>query len=63
MHDQDYIHDDKKLVNPLFSGQQDLILGEEMIIFNFVRMVYNTFKVDDHKLKSEDMYSVRVIMY
>lgn len=26
-----------------------------MISFNHVRMVYNTFEVDDHKLKSEDI--------
>ena len=30
-----------------------MIVGEEFIIFNNVRMVYNTFKVDDHMLKIE----------
>jgi hypothetical protein len=55
LHDQDYIHNGKKLINPLFSGRRDLILGEELVSFNHVRMVYNTFKVDDHKLKIEDI--------
>ena len=42
-------------MNPLFSGQQDLIVGEELISFNHVRMVCKFFKVDDHKLKIEDI--------
>ena len=42
-------------MNPLFSGRQDLIVGKEFISFNHVRMVYNNFKVDDHKLKIEDI--------
>ena len=56
LHDQDYIHKGKKIVNPLFSGRRDLIVGKELISFNHVRMVYNNFKVDvDHKLKIEDI--------
>ena len=42
-------------MNSLFSGRQDLIVGKEFISFNHVRMVYNNFKVDDHKLKIEDI--------
>ena len=42
-------------MNPLFSGRRDLIVGEELISFNHVRMVYNTFKVDDQKLRIEDI--------
>ena len=45
-------------MNLLFSGRQDLIVGKEFISFNHVRMVYNTFKVDDHKLKIEDIERV-----
>ena len=55
LHDQDCIHNDKKLVNPLFSVRRDLIVGEELISFNHVRMVYKNFKVDDRKLKIEDI--------
>ena len=55
LHDQDYIHNGKKLINCLFSGRRDLLLGEEIISFNHVIMVYNTIKVDDHKLKIEDI--------
>ena len=55
LHDQDYIHNGKKLVNPLFSGRRELVLGNEYISFGHVRMVYHTFKVDDHKLKCEDI--------
>ena len=54
LHDQDYIHNGKSLVNPLFSGRRVPIVGEELISFNHVRMGYNSFKVDDHKLKIED---------
>ena len=39
----------------MFSGRRDLIVGEELISFNHVRVVYNTFKVNDHKLKIEDL--------
>ena len=42
-------------MNPLFSGRQDLIIGEELISFNHVRMVYKIFKVDDNKIKIEDI--------
>ena len=55
LHDQDYVHNGKNLVNPLFSGRQDLIVEKELISFNHVRMVYNNFKVDHHKLKIEDI--------
>ena len=55
LHDQDYIHNGKKLVNPLFSGRRELGLGNEYTSFGHARMVYHTFKVDDHKLKCEDI--------
>jgi len=42
-------------VNPLFSGRRELVLGNDYISFGHVRMVYHTFKVDDHKLKGEDI--------
>ena len=58
LHDQDHIHGGKNIVNPLFSGRRDLIVGEELISFNHVRMVYNNFKVDDHKLKIENIESI-----
>ena len=54
-HEKNYIHNGKNLVNPLFSGQQDLIVGQELISFNQVIMVYSNFKVDDHTLKIEDI--------
>ena len=39
----------------MFSGRRDLLLGKEIISFNHVRMVYSSFKVDDHKIKIEDI--------
>jgi hypothetical protein len=45
----------QQLLNPLFSGRRDLIIGQEVVNFNHVKMIYNTFKVDDHKLKIEDI--------
>ena len=53
LHDRDYIHNGKKLANPLFSGRRELIVVEELISFDHVIMVYNNFKVDEHKLKIE----------
>ena len=47
LHDQDYIQNGKKMVNPLFSGRRELVLGNDYISFVHVRMVYHTFKVDD----------------
>ena len=47
LHDRDCIHNGKKLANPLFSGRR------ELISFDHVIMVYNNFKVDEHKLKIE----------
>ena len=32
-----------------------MVLGNEYISFGHVRMVYHTFKVDDHNLKGEDI--------
>ena len=55
LHDQDYIHNGKNIVNPLFSGRRDLTVGKELISFNQVIMVYSNFKVDDHTLKIEDI--------
>ena len=40
-------------MNHLFSGQRYFIVGEELIRFNHTIMVYNNFKVNDHKLKIE----------
>ena len=45
-------------MNPFFSGRRDLIVGEELISFNHVGMVYTNFKVNDHKLKIEDIESI-----
>jgi len=55
LHDQDYIHIDNKLVNILFSGRWDLIIGKEVVNFNNNKIVYNTFKVDDQNIKIEDI--------
>ena len=32
LHDRDYIHNDKNLVNPLFSGRRDLRIGKRWLI-------------------------------
>ena len=45
-------------MNPFFSGRRDLIVGQELISFDHVRMVYNNFKVDEHKIKIEDIERV-----
>ena len=42
-------------MNPLFRGRRDLRIGKDVVNFNHVKMVYNTCKVDDHKMKIEDI--------
>lgn len=54
-HDQDYIHNEKKLINPLDSALQRLVLGRELVTLNHVAIVYQTFKVDEHGLQEGDI--------
>lgn len=55
LHDHDYIHNGKKLVNPLDSMARTLMLGGDLCSINHVGMVYNTFSYDEHGLLQADV--------
>ena len=50
LHDQDYIHNGKKLVNLLDSVARTLMVGGDLCNINHLGMVYNTFSCDQHGL-------------
>ncbi|MCO5593945.1 hypothetical protein L7F22_047964 [Adiantum nelumboides] len=58
MHDQDFVHNGKKLVNVLDKPKHKLALGDVWITLNHVTIVYDSFPVDKHMqevdIKRED---------
>jgi hypothetical protein len=55
LHDQDFIHNGKKLINPLDSPIQVLQLGGDICCLEHLDMVYNKFSYDEHGLRLEDI--------
>jgi hypothetical protein len=55
MHDQDYIHNGKKLINPLDSPVRVLQLGSDVCCLEHIGQVYQKFSFDDHGLKLKDI--------
>lgn len=55
LHDQDWIHNGKKLINPLDSPVKTLQLGEDGAFHTHLGMLYNKYTFDDHGLKLEDV--------
>jgi hypothetical protein len=55
LHDQDFIHNGKKLINPLDSSVRVLQLGGEVCCLEQVGQVYNKFSFDQHGLWLEDI--------
>jgi hypothetical protein len=55
LHDQDYIYNGKKLVNPLDSPVKVLQLGGDLLALEHVGLVYNRFTFDEHGLRAEDV--------
>ena len=53
LHDQDFIHSGKKLINPLDLPVRILQFGCDIAILEHVGMVYNKFTQDKHGLKLE----------
>jgi hypothetical protein len=47
-HDQDYIHNGKKLINPLDSSMSSLQLGVETCFLEHIGLVYNKYTFDQH---------------
>ena len=54
LHDQDYIHNGKKLLNPLDSNVRTLRLGADMAQHQQICQLFNHFIVDEHGLLQED---------
>lgn len=50
LHDEDYIHNGKKLLNPLDSNVRTLRLEADMALHQQVCQVFNCFSVDQHGL-------------
>jgi hypothetical protein len=55
IHDQDYVHNIKKLVNHLFHASREMKVGPYTIHSNHLRLVYDTFDVVQHGLIQEDV--------
>lgn len=55
LHDQDYIYNGKKLVNPMDSLVTVLQLGGDVACLQHLGLVYNKFTFDEHGLKIEDI--------
>ena len=55
LHDQDWIHNGKKLINPLDSPVKTLQLGEDGAFHTHLGMIYNKYSFDQHGLKLEDV--------
>ena len=54
LHDQDYIHNGKKLLNPIDSNVWMLRLDGDLALHQHICQVFNRFTVDQHGLLQED---------
>ena len=55
LHDQDFIHNGKKLINPLDSPVCVLQLGFETCFLEHVGHIYSKFSIDQYGLNNEDI--------
>lgn len=55
MHDQDYIHNGKKLLNPLDSSVKTLQLGGDIATIGHIGMIFNKYTQDEHGLRMVDV--------
>ena len=53
--DQDYIHNHKKLLNPLDHASRVLMLGNFMVHMNHLQLVYEMFPIPEHGLGVNDI--------
>ena len=54
LHDQDFIHNGKKLINPVDSLVRTPQLGGDVVTLTHLGLVYNKFMCDQHGLKLDD---------
>ena len=55
LHDQDFIHNGKKLINLLDSCVKNLQLGADVCFLDHLGQVYQKFAIDQHGLRKEDV--------
>jgi hypothetical protein len=55
LHDQDFIHNGKKLINLLDSPVRVLQLGGDMCYLEHIGLIYNRFTFDEYGLKLKDV--------
>jgi hypothetical protein len=55
LHNHDFIHNGKKLINPFDSPVRVLQLGGDICCLEHLGMVYNKFSYDEHGLRLEDI--------
>jgi hypothetical protein len=55
LHDQDYIHNGKNLIEALDSLVQVLQLGGDVCCLEYLGFVYNIFSYDEHGLRHGDI--------
>lgn len=53
--DQDYIHNHKKLLNPLDHASRFMILGDYMVHMHHIKRVYDAFPPTEHGLGGSDV--------
>ena len=54
LYDQDFIHNGKKLINPMDSLVRTPQLGCDVVTLTYLGLIYNKFMCDQHGLKLED---------
>lgn len=55
LHDQDYIHNRKKLIYPLDSPVRTFYLGQDICCLEHIGLVNNKYTYDQHGLKLDDV--------
>ena len=55
MTDQDYTHNHKKLINPIYHLTRQLTLGKYLIHMNQLRLFKESFPIEVHGLREEDV--------
>ena len=53
--DQDYIHNHKKLLNPLDHASRALMMRNYLVHMNHLQLVYEMFPIPDHGLGEDDI--------
>jgi hypothetical protein len=55
LHDQDFIHNGKKMINPIHLGVQTLQLVGDMVVSGHLGLVYQKYTTDEHGMKLEEV--------